>query len=93
MCILDRTQGDISSLKKTAKCVQYVHRLEQIWLLVYFLVSDSLPGVVHFCMYVHDHVYIYVHHTVCGLVTKFIIAKFIHKNIHIYATKFIQNKI
>jgi hypothetical protein len=28
MCILDRTQGDMSSSEKPAKCVQYVHSLE-----------------------------------------------------------------
>jgi hypothetical protein len=44
MCILDRTQGDMSSLKKPAKCVQYVHRLERICLLVYFPCIRFSPG-------------------------------------------------
>jgi hypothetical protein len=44
MYILGRTQGNMLSLKKPAKCVRCVHRLEGICLLVYIFTSVSLWG-------------------------------------------------
>jgi hypothetical protein len=97
--ILDRTQCTCP-IKKPSKCVQYVHRLEGICLLVYTFTSASLLGVVDFCRYVCTYVYstyICVHHTVCGLVTKLIITKCICNKIYIlqnlYIIIFIHNKI
>ncbi len=59
MCILDRTQGDMSSLKNQPNAYNmYTDWKESVCLFI-FLKSDSLLGVVHFCRYVHEHMYIY----------------------------------
>jgi hypothetical protein len=49
----------MSSLKIPAKCVQYVHSLEDICLLVYTSTSASLPGVVNFVVFrlKRQHIY------------------------------------
>ncbi len=77
----------MSSLKKLAEWYNMYTAWKESVCFFIFLTSDSLLGVVNFCRYVHRHM------SVCGLVTKFIIAKFIRKKIDIYVTKFIQNKL
>ncbi len=52
VCILDRTQGDMSSLKKSAKCVQYVHTFVEILSACLYLSLSFSLGLGHFCRYV-----------------------------------------
>ncbi len=84
MCILDRTQGDMSSLKKPAKYVQYVYRLEGICLFIYPSASASFLGVIHFCRYVFQLINENQSYSV-QLCNKFTIVKFM-------ITKFIRNR-
>jgi hypothetical protein len=54
MCILDRTQGDMSSLKKPAKGVQYVHWLEGICLFISPSASASSWGCKKYGFSIHE---------------------------------------
>jgi hypothetical protein len=51
----------MSFLKKPAKCVQYVHKFEEICLLAYTFYVSTSPGVVLFCRSVHRHTYVHLH--------------------------------
>jgi hypothetical protein len=82
----------MSSLKKSAKCVQYVHRLyrlEGICLFIYPFSSASLLVVVHFCRYVFRLVNKNQSYG-CSSVTNLYFLKFMITNI--YVTKIICNK-
>ncbi len=60
MCILDRAQGNMSSLKISAKCVQCVHWLESVCLFIFLRQLLSWGWYVSVDMYIYTYTYTYI---------------------------------
>ncbi len=71
-------------LKKQAKFVQYVHRLEGICLFIFTFASASFQEMIHFCRYVF-HLLNKSFVRCAAFVKNFIVLK-------LMVTKFIRNK-